>query len=148
MFEFGFSFGGDTTRVADFGDGLVEGPFGEIRVLEIDESFVGEFNEAFGEKPSERHFDVVFVAVFERFEAVEDEEKVVEIYIKVEQTDETSADGEFVFGFQKRFDFLVEEVRFVTFNGLAETGNESVDRAPVVEKCDLRVEVFEHFRVG
>jgi len=85
--------------VADFGDGFVENPFGETGLLEVGESCVGEFDEAFGEEPSERHFDVVFVAVFERFEAVEDEERVVEIYIKVEQTDETSADGEFVFGF-------------------------------------------------
>ena len=36
----------------------------------------------------------------------------------------------------------------MTFNGLAETGNESVDRAPVVKKLDLRVKAFKHFFVG
>ena len=115
---------------------------------EVGESFVGEFDEAFGEQPSERHFDVVFVAVFERFEAVEDEEKVVELDIKVEKANEAGADGEFVFGFQQRFDFLTKEVRFVVFDGFAETGDESVDRAPVVEELDLRIKAFKHFFVG
>ena len=83
MFEFGFSFGGDTTRVADFGNGLVEGPFGKIRALEINESFVGIFDETLRKKPSERHFDVVFVVFFEVFEAVEDKKEVVKINIEI-----------------------------------------------------------------
>lgn len=65
---------GDAVGVADFGNGFIESPFGETGLPEVGESFVGEFDEAFGEEPSECHFDVVFVAVFERFEAVEDKE--------------------------------------------------------------------------
>lgn len=72
-FQAVFCFFWHAVAVADFGDGFVVSPGGEVGVLEKGESLVWEFDETVAEKPGDAHFNMVGIIIGEGSNAIKNE---------------------------------------------------------------------------